>query len=79
MDSVRARRSKDYRQSTMARIFHDEAFVCSTRLYPEAVVESDLEVVANPQLEVGEVKKGEDATKATATPAHEKRNRHCCA
>ena len=48
-------------------IFYDEALNgLLNKAYPEAVVELDLEVVANPQLEVGEVKKGEDVT-VTAT------------
>ena len=48
-------------------IFYDEALNgLLNKAYPEAVVELDLEVVANPQLEVSEIKKGEDIT-VTAT------------
>ena len=44
-------------------IFYDEALnVLLNKAYPEAVVELDLEVVANPQLEIGEIKKGDEVT-----------------
>jgi len=42
-------------------IFYDEALNgLLNKAYPEAVVELDLEVVANPQLEIGEIKKGDE-------------------
>ena len=48
-------------------IFYDEALNgLLNKAYPEAVVELDLEVVANPQLEIGEIKKGDEVT-VTAT------------
>ncbi|NWO23700.1 trigger factor [Mogibacterium timidum] len=48
-------------------IFYDEALNgLLNKVYPEAVVELDLEVVANPQLEIGEIKKGDEVT-VTAT------------
>ena len=48
-------------------IFYDEALNgLLNKAYPEAVVELDLEVVANPQLETGEIKKGDEVT-VTAT------------
>ena len=44
-------------------IFYDEALNgLLNKAYPEAVVELDLEVVANPQLEIGEIKKGDEVT-----------------
>lgn len=46
-------------------IFYDEALNgLLNKAYPEAVVELDLEVVANPQLEIGEIKKGDEVTVA---------------
>lgn len=44
-------------------IFYDEALNgLLNKAYPEAVVELDLEVVANPQIEIGEIKKGDEVT-----------------
>lgn len=44
-------------------IFYDEALNgLLNKAYPEAVVELDLEVVANPQLEIGEINKGDEVT-----------------
>lgn len=44
-------------------IFYDEALNgLLNKAYPEAVVGLDLEVVANPQLEIGEIKKGDEVT-----------------
>ncbi|WP_455012399.1 trigger factor [Mogibacterium timidum] len=48
-------------------IFYDEALNgLLNKAYPEAVVGLDLEVVANPQLEIGEIQKGDEVT-VTAT------------
>ena len=44
-------------------IFYDEALNgLLNKAYPEAVVGLDLEVVANPQLEIGEIQKGDEVT-----------------